>query len=387
MMVMNNRVAVRQCREYDFQEVYNKISDIYRTCGGPDVKNKKVLVKPNILTDSDPIKCVTTHPVVVEAMIRFLQDGGASVFVGDSPGIHLWGFKSEKSGIYNVCLKTGAVWVDFIKNGTDKKIGGRKVKIASAVDEVDLIISLPKFKTHQLVYFTGAIKNTFGLIPGFSKAKQHALNQDRYKFSAFLVELNEVVSPHFFLMDGIMGMEGPGPGQGFPVRTEVLIGSTNPVALDIIASTIAGYDPMSIPTNSIAVEKGSWLKNPGEIIYDGPVIETIIKKDFKRIPITDRKKNAVNFVMKRIKSIRWLQNGPVFIHKKCTGCLACIEICPEDALAMHSKRKNWVLLTDKKCIRCFCCSEVCQDNAIEVRRKFFGSGILLRTYSVIRRLS
>src|SRR4030042_4091357 len=86
---MNNKVAVRKCREYDLQEVYRLISDIYESCEGPDVSGKKVLIKPNILTDSDPSRCVSTHPVVVEAMIRFLQDGGATVFAGDSPSIHL----------------------------------------------------------------------------------------------------------------------------------------------------------------------------------------------------------------------------------------------------------------------------------------------------------
>ena len=124
-----------------------------------------------------------------------------------------------------------------------------RIRIASIAKEADLIISLPKFKNHELVYFTGAIKNTLGLVPGFSKAKQHALHHDRESFCRFLVDLNEAVTPHFFLMDGIMGMEGHGPGQGTPVKTGVLIGSTNPLALDIIASTIAGYDPMEIPTN------------------------------------------------------------------------------------------------------------------------------------------
>ena len=106
-----------------------------------------------------------------------------------------------------------------------------KIRVAAITDEVDLIISLPKFKNHELVYFTGAIKNTLGLVPGFSKGKQHALHQDRSKFGEFLVDLNEAVTPDYFLMDGIMGMEGPGPGRGFPVEIGLLFGSTNPLVL------------------------------------------------------------------------------------------------------------------------------------------------------------
>jgi uncharacterized protein (DUF362 family)/Pyruvate/2-oxoacid:ferredoxin oxidoreductase delta subunit len=369
---MNTSVAVRTCSEYDLNKVYDIISDIYNKCEGPDVTNKKVLVKPNILIDSDPVKCISTHPVVVEAMVRYLQSKGAEVFVGDSPALHLRGFKGEKSGIYDVCRKTGAVWVDFTKNPSEAILNNGKIRIASFVTEADLIISLPKFKTHELVYFTGAIKNTLGLVPGFSKAKQHALHHDRERFSVFLVDLNEAVTPHFFLMDGIIGMEGHGPGQGTPVQTGVLIGSSNPLAADIIASTIAGYNPMDIPTNAIAFARRHWLKDITDIAYDGPALNTIIKKDFKRIPVTGNENIAVKFVKHRLYFLKKLERRPVFNHSKCTGCEECIKICPVNAIAMDPVNANWVVLTDKKCIRCFCCAEVCQYNAVEIRRKIFG---------------
>jgi len=383
---MNNKVAVRSCREYNIEEIYRHIRDIYDYCGGPELKNKKVLLKPNILIDCDPSRCVSTHPAVVEAMINFLHDRGASVYVGDSPGIHFRGFKSEKSGIYQVCEKTGATWVDFMKNHTDMPFGKGKIRIASVVREVDLIISLPKLKTHQLTYFTGAIKNTLGLVPGFAKTRQHALYPDRDVFSAFLVDLTEAVCPSFYLMDGISGMEGEGPGQGTPVKTEVLIGSANPLAVDIIASTIAGYDPMIIPTNSIALERGTWLKDVSDTEYDGPVLESIIKKDFKKVAYTHNGNVVVRFIMHRLKSIRFLQPRPVFLHEKCTGCNECIRICSQNALAMDPVKKNWVVLTDKKCIRCYCCSEICQSNAVTVRRDFPGYRFLSGAYRKVKRL-
>ncbi len=371
---MNTKVAVRICREYDLHDVYNLISDIYKSCEGPDVSGKKVLVKPNILTDSDPFRCICTHPVVVEAMIRFLQSKGAVVFAGDSPSIHLRGMKCTKSGIYQVCERTGAGWIDFTKNPTERSLPkGGKIKIASIVNDVDLIISLPKFKNHELVYFTGAIKNTLGLVPGFNKAKQHALHQNRKRFSRFLVDLNETIAPHFFLMDGIMGMEGQGPAQGIPVKTGVLLGSSNPVAMDIIASTIAGYDPMDIPTTSDAISRGLWLRDISEIIYDGPELKSITREDFKRIRVTGDKNISIKFLTNRLKFLRKLERRPVFIHMNCTGCRECTRICPAKAITMHSELKNHVVLTDRKCIRCFCCSEVCQYNAVEIRRKLFGA--------------
>jgi len=210
------------------------------------------------------------------------------------------------------------------------------------------------------------------LVPGFSKAKQHALHGDRISFSNFLVDLTEAVLPHFFLMDGITGMEGRGPGQGTPVQTEVLIGSTNPVALDIIASTIAGYNPMDIPTTSIAVKRGLWLRSENDLAYDGPDLNSIILKRFRRIPITLNTNIALKFLKNRIKFLRKIERRPLFIHDNCTGCLECIKICPENAIEMDLQKKNYVILTDSKCIRCFCCSEVCQSDAVEIRRKLFG---------------
>jgi uncharacterized protein (DUF362 family)/Pyruvate/2-oxoacid:ferredoxin oxidoreductase delta subunit len=369
---MNNKVVVRKCIEYDLHEIYDIISDMYSKTDGPDVKGKRVLVKPNILTDDDPLKCISTHPVVVEAMIRFLQTRGAIVFVGDSPAVHTQKFRGEKSGIARVCENTGATWVDFLSNPSERTLRRGKIRIADIVNHVDLIISLPKFKNHELVYFTGAIKNTLGLVPGFSKGKQHALHQDRSKFGEFLVDLNEAVTPDYFLMDGIMGMEGPGPGRGLPVEIGLLIGSTNPLALDITASRIAGYEPLLIPTSRAAFFRKIWLNSENDIIYDGPEISSIIKSGFKKIPVSTTNNIALKFVMRRIKFLKKLERRPVFDHESCTGCQKCINICPVKAIFPLPTKKTHIVLSDNKCIRCFCCSEVCTDNAVVIKRKVFG---------------
>ena len=369
---MNNKISIRKCKEYDLHEVFDLISDIYKNTDGPDVNGKRVLVKPNILTDDDPAKCISTHPVVVEAMIRFLQSEGATVLVGDSPAVHTQKFRGEKSGIFRVCETTGAKWINFMEHPVEKALRRGKIRIASVINHVDLIISLPKFKNHELVYFTGAIKNTLGLVPGFNKAKQHALHQDRNRFGEFLVDLNEAVTPDYFLMDGIMGMEGPGPGRGFPVEVGLLFGSTNPLVLDIIASRIAGYEPLLIPTSRVAFFRKTWLSSEDEIIYDGPDINSIKKAGFTKIPISITNNISLKFIMKRIKFLKKLERRPVFIHENCTGCQKCVNICPVQAILPLSSKKTHIVLTDNKCIRCFCCSEVCTDNAVEIRRKVFG---------------
>jgi len=370
---MNNIVTVRSCKEYDFQKVYQLISDIYQTCKGPELKNKKVLIKPNVLSDDLPEKCISTHPVVFEAMIRFLQDNGATIVAGDSPAVHLRGFRPVKSGLSQVCEKTGITWIDFTTKPSNLTLRNGKIRIASVINEVDLIVSLPKLKNHDLVYFTGALKNTLGLVPGFAKAKQHAVHQNKESFSRFLVDLNEAVTPHFFLMDGIIGMEGHGPGQGTPFRTGVLLGSVNPLALDIIASTIAGYNPNDIPTNRTGLERGIWLKSADEINYNGPVLNSLIRKDFKRIHVTGDTNISLKFLKDRIRFLRKFERRPVFIHGNCAGCKKCIKICPRNAITMDRDIKNYVVLTDRKCIRCFCCSEVCKFDAVKIKVKVFGT--------------
>ncbi|MGB8490126.1 MAG: DUF362 domain-containing protein [Bacteroidales bacterium] len=369
---MNKRVAVRVCGEYFLDDVEKHISDIYRSCEGPELRNRKVLLKPNILSDHIPEKCISTHPVVVEAMIRFLRSEGAEVVIGDSPAVHLRGFRPVKSGIYGLCEKYGVPWVDFTKNPSEVSLRNGKIKIASVTKEVDLIISLPKLKNHDLVYFTGAVKNSLGLVPSFSKAKQHALHQNRESFARFLVDLSEAVAPHFYLMDGIVGMEGAGPGQGTPFRTEVLIGSSNPVALDIIASTIAGYNPLDIPTNRVALSRELWLKSPDEIQYNGPELKSLIRMDFRRIPIASDSNISFRFLKSRLHFLKKLERRPVFIRSNCTDCRECVKICPVNAITPDAAVRNHIILNDRKCIRCFCCSEVCRSNAVVIKRKLFG---------------
>lgn len=368
---MESSVAIRRCFEYNLEEVEKHIAWLYQEGNGPDPYGKKVLVKPNILSDDDPVKAMTTHPVVVEAVIRYLQTRGATVLVGDSPTIDTQWFTGEKSGIRQVVDKCGATWVRFNEAYITRKVGTADIKITALVTKVDLIISLSKLKNHELMILSGAMKNIFGFVPGFNKAMQHVNHPDRYKFGKFFVDLEEAVRPHFHIMDGIIAMEGPGPGNGYPRKVNVLLASVNPLALDIIASRIVGYDPADIPIIRIALERGSLLRNMEDIIIRGTDPEAIVVKDFKRIYKGGEAGIILKYFKKQIPFLRRLDKRPVFNSSLCTGCSKCIDICPLKLLYFDDKRKSTVLTNDSKCIRCYCCSEVCREGAVEIKRKVF----------------
>ena len=368
---MNRKVSLYRCESYSVEEILPLVRKLYYDCMAPPIKGMRVLIKPNILSDQPPEKAVTTHPAVLEAVIRFVQEeGAATIAVGDAPAMHNKKFHPKKCGIYEVCQQTGAGWVYFGQEYSEMQIGKRNVFITDAYKECDLLLSLPKLKTHGFMVMTCGIKNTFGLIPNLHKAKQHAIHSNVNTFASFLVDMNEAITPHFILTDGIVGMEGDGPSNGFPKKIGALFASTNPLALDIVAAKLIGHDPAEIPTNAEAVKRGKWLNGYDEVEYVGDDIEPLCVPDFQRVKRSGIDRIMLQYIVKHVPFLRRLQRRPKFDHSRCIGCKACIKICPQGILSLDPKKQNWVLINDESCIRCFCCQEVCMENAIKIQGCF-----------------
>jgi len=365
---MNPIVSCLPCAEYTLDLIVPLLDELYAKAQGPALEGKSILLKPNILFDEEPAKAVTTHPVFIEAVIRFLQSKKAGkILVGDAPALHTPSFKPHKSGIFAVCEKTGAEWVYFGKKSVSCSLPSGKVPVTALVQEVDYFFSLPKLKTHELMGYSGAIKNSFGLIPHIHKAKQHAFHRSARSMAALLVDLNERFLPDFIFMDAIVAMEGPGPGNGLPYPLHLLLGSTNPLALDIIASKVIGYHPLEIETNFEGIKRKKWLSSVDEIEVQGCNIEQQVRKDYQLIRKISVWKMSFNVVMRRIPLLRRLERRPLFLPNQCIGCKACVDICPVGALHIHPKNRKKVIILNRKCIHCFCCQEVCPNHAIEIR--------------------
>ena len=373
---MNKKVGIERCASYDPEAVYQALKRAVELAGDFDVAGKTVLLKPNIVFDAPPEKAVCTHPVFLEAAIRLVRERGARrILAGDSPGLQKPGLYSKLSGLGAAAEKNGAEWLDLTKEKTDVPCPGGKVMkkftLTRAVREADCIISLPKLKTHQLMYYTGALKNMFGLVPSITKSPFHARFPKRESFAAMIVDLNLAVKPSYALMDAVIGMEGPGPSAGSPRYIGLVLASSNFLAMDAAASTLIGYPAGEIPVNREALSRSFWLLDFGEIEYPGLSPEDVRIPDFVKVAFKKSSSQFIDFLLPR--PLRRLRDSfaprPEISHDICIRCGDCTRICGSQAMEITGEGKNRRVTIDyRRCIRCFCCHEICPVKAIDVTK-------------------
>jgi len=371
---MGAKVAIERCSAYEPEKLNAALKSAVLDADFPDVKGKTVLLKPNIVMDSAPEKAVTTHPVFLEAVIRLVKERGASnILVGDSPGIQGPNFTARGCGIGEAAKKNGAEWIDFTRGTIDLKCPEGKIQksftVSKVLQSVDFVISLPKLKNHQLMYYTGAMKNIFGLVPSVKKSAFHVRYPSRESFASMIVDLNVAVRPAYAIMDAVVAMEGPGPSAGTPKQVGLIMASSNLLAMDIAASSIVGYPPQLIPVIREALARKRWLNDFSEIEYPILKPEEVAVQDFVKIPFKKTNNQLLDFITPRPlkKLIASMNPIPVINHNVCICCSDCIKVCASDAIKKAEQDGTIRILIDKnKCIRCYCCHEVCSEKAIKV---------------------
>lgn len=372
-----SKVALLRCESYDPEDVYNVIKRGIDLIGGIDKfikSNEKILIKPNILAGRSPEKATTTHPAVFEAVVRILNEKNVNITYGDSPGFDKPSVGLAKSGITTVAEKYNINQADFDggkRVSYNEGVIAKSFVIANGVLDSDGIISLPKMKTHQLTRVTGAVKNQFGCVCGINKAGYHVTLPNATNFCKMLVELNKFLKPRFFIMDGILAMEGNGPASGNPVKMNCIIISSDPVAVDSIFCKLVDINPLFIPTNTYGKESGLGNYEIENIELLGDDINTFIKKDFDVI----RKPLKEDLFLSKLQFLRQFFVSRPFINKmECIKCGICVESCPVEGKAVYFKngRKEAPVYDYKKCIRCYCCQEVCPHKAIFVKVPLLG---------------
>ena len=234
-------VSLVKCASYDDRAVMASVKRAVDLIGGIRrfaKKGEKILLKPNILYGKPPEAAVTTHPAVLKSVARLVMSAGAMPSVGESSGGPISTVKSaKKAGIIDACEELGIPFIEFRRNRRRKIPEGALMKafdIAGELEDFNGVISIPKLKTHTFQTLTGAIKNTFGCVPGMKKIELHVRMQDRELFASMLLDLHLLIDPRLNVMDGIMGMEGMGPGAGDPIKAGLISASSSGVAMDYV---------------------------------------------------------------------------------------------------------------------------------------------------------
>jgi uncharacterized protein (DUF362 family)/Pyruvate/2-oxoacid:ferredoxin oxidoreductase delta subunit len=376
------RVIITRCDTYADDQVLAAIQKGIDMLAGISVFAKpgeRIVVKPNVLIGTDPDKGVTTHPAVFRAVGELLKEAGASVSYGDSPSFGKSEPNLRRSGLKEVGDRLGFALADFDSGRSVSHKDALLVKkfvVANGVLDSDGLVSLPKLKTHGLVRFTGAVKNQFGCVPGLLKSQYHVKLPDPYDFATMLVDLNTLIKPRLYIMDGIVAMEGNGPRSGKLKRLNVLLLSSDPIALDATACRIAYLDPEIVPTSKLGEKAGLGTYHVENIELMGDALESFIDTSFEinRTPPMPSSGGRLRVFLKNRITQR-----PVIDKAKCTCCGTCITMCSVQPKAVDwykGDKSSPPRYNYNRCIRCYCCQETCPEGAI-----YLSSPLLGRIYS------
>lgn len=359
---------------YDYGRLREDVFEILsRLDSGTIREDARVLIKPNFLAPAPPEKAITTHPLVIRAAAEYVLSRGGKALVADSNGVGSFERLASVCGVRQA-LEGLPVSLDELRVSREVDTGDKFGKIELSADALDaeVIINLPKLKTHAQMGLTLAVKNLFGCVVGMRKPEWHyRAGEDKGLFAELLVTVYSVLRPAINLMDGILCMEGDGPGTGGTARhIGVLMGSRDAVSLDKAVCMMLGMEPDGLLTNRAAREMGL----DGEPSISGLMPEVKHFRVPENVDLMFGPRFAHKFLRRHIASL------PASVSDACRHCDECVDICPAGAI---KNSRNSLSFDYEKCIRCYCCLEACPHGAMRKRDTLLKK-IIGRFYNTFR---
>jgi len=361
-------VSIAKLDSYEPEAVFRALRQVLEPLGTmaafirPDCR---AVLKPNFLWSSATERAVCTHPEIIRSVARLVREcGPREVVVTDSPGVGTAKRCARRLGLEECDDFT----VEDADDGVDAAAKGlpfQKLALSRRMLDADVLINLPKAKTHGQMVLTGAVKNTFGAVVGFEKAQWHyRAGRDPRDFAKLLVQIHELIAPRLHILDAVVAMEGNGPGSGTPRRLGCLVASTNGHAIDTVLCRILDVDPANLYTLEAARTLGA-APSPERIEIAGPSPESLRPSPpwVLARPIALRSVAGPTWLAPLIEKLLSLR--PAIDGESCTSCGNCIEACAARAMSLTNGE---VVVDTKKCISCFCCQEMCPSHAITVQK-------------------
>ncbi len=371
-------VYVKYCNDYNnIQEQVNYLLDSVLNQGKDVKENMCVFLKTNGLAPHPADRAITTHPSVVQAAIHYFKTHNVKkIIVGDNPATKEMKTVYKVNGTLDVVQKEN---VDLANNKELTVISASEYKrykdfnVTKEMMEADILVNLPKLKTHGLAYFTGAQKNLFGTIYGLEKAQWHVKSSSPLEFGEAMSDLYSAIKTTMkdkimiHLMDGIEGLEGEGPSTGGSKQiANVLLSSKDAIALDRVAIEITKLDYKKSFISIISNNRGLGEFNLENIKIEGDSLDLFKDIKFKPAKVEEIGIRSLKLVNKyNIKNL--VLEHPKFDKNVCIKCTECKKICPPQAISIEKGKTPKV--NKNKCIRCWCCSEVCPVNAISKSKR------------------
>jgi len=347
--MVKEKVVIVRCNSYKQKEVDRAIKKILAFLDFPaeKYKGKKVLIKPNVLGYfKENSEAIVTHPSIINTLLKYFKNAkvGESSAVDTENNLRKLGYWKFKPVIFEEH--------DLVKVRDESLKMMKNFYLPKIVKESDLVINLPKLKTHTLTKMTGAIKNLYGCIPGGVKQILHREAIGEKNFSHLLVDIYLHIKPGLNILDAIVCMEGEGPSSGKPRKVGLLIASKNAIALDVVASKIMGYHPSEILAIEDAVKRGL-----GSYDYE-------LVGDFKEIPnLKFEKPSRFKRALVKVALMGMTKEEILCNKEKCVKCGICVRHCPKKAITLNPYPE----INPEKCIRCFCCIELCPEHALHLK--------------------